>query len=424
MSFFYNRREGYVPIAVPIMPCGMGEAACLAKRAAETKADLIELRADRLYAGGRKEEIMEVLRVVHENAGGIPVIFTVRTSSEGGLAEISGEEYTSLVCQAAGSGCIAFADVEYFNSCSASLAKKIRDMGVRVIMSAHSFSETPPFSKIKDILSGMKDAGADIAKCAFMPKKESDTDHVMAASAWAGKNLGIPYLVISMGASGSDSRVSCAVYGDAFTFGCLPGEASAPGQREVVQLRSELKEAGERRSRGGFLFLTGFMGAGKSSAARRLSKMLDLPVIEMDRLIEEAAGCSIPEIFRDKGEEGFREMETHLFAGLWKRERAIVSTGGGAVLREENRALMHALGTVVHLEVQPETVYKRLSGKSGNRPNLKNRMTEEGIRELMKAREPFYRDACDFSADTEGKNIAEVAEEICGLCSDNFVVAR
>lgn len=163
------------------------------------------------------------------------------------------------------------------------------------------------------------------------------------------------------------------------------------------------------------VILIGFMGSGKSSTGVALSYRLQRTVLDTDKLIEKQEGRSISEIFRKEGEAYFRERETALLREL-KKEKAkhIFSTGGGMPLREENRALLSELGTVVYLSVSPETVYERLKGDT-TRPLLQGDNPLQKIKTLLAEREELYRQAADMVIRSDGKNTTQVADEIMEL---------
>lgn len=158
------------------------------------------------------------------------------------------------------------------------------------------------------------------------------------------------------------------------------------------------------------IVLTGFMGAGKSSVGRELSRLLGMKLIDADEEIERSQNMAISEIFRLFGEERFREIETEMLRKLAKEDRVIISTGGGAVLREENMEALRKNGTVFCLVASAETVYARTK-QSDNRPLLKVDDPMSRIRELLSARMPFYEKAGTM-IDTEQKTPQQVAEEI------------
>ena len=156
------------------------------------------------------------------------------------------------------------------------------------------------------------------------------------------------------------------------------------------------------------IFLIGFMGTGKSTVASYYSKMYGTKIVEMDELLASRVGMSIKEIFAEKGEEYFRNLETEFLKGLGSQSDRIVSCGGGAVLRKENVKLMKEQGSVVWLTASAGEVLKRVKDDE-ERPLLKGRKNIEAIRELMEERYPRYEAAADIVVDTDGKS----AEEIC-----------
>lgn len=160
------------------------------------------------------------------------------------------------------------------------------------------------------------------------------------------------------------------------------------------------------------LVLIGFMGSGKTSVGVKLSYKLRMPVEDTDRLIERREGCTVSDIFREKGEACFRQLETDLLRELAESKAAkIYSVGGGTPVREENRELLKRLGTVVYLRVRPETVYERLKGDT-TRPLLQCENPLEKIRELMQARESAYESAADMILDVDGMTLEQIQESI------------
>lgn len=175
------------------------------------------------------------------------------------------------------------------------------------------------------------------------------------------------------------------------------------------------------------IYLVGYMGVGKSTVSRYLGRILDMPVIDLDRVIEEYYGKSIPEIFEEIEEEGFRALETLILTISITGNKvhydilkgAVFSCGGGITLNEVNVFAMKNSGKIVWLTASPETIYERLSNNPDaenpsfnncNRPLLK--MDIGSIREMMELRESCYRDAADLIISTEGKTPEDVAGEI------------
>lgn len=162
------------------------------------------------------------------------------------------------------------------------------------------------------------------------------------------------------------------------------------------------------------IILIGFMGAGKTTVGRVLARDRGYAFFDTDRLIEEKTGMKVSRIFAEMGEETFRSLETEILGGDWTREENwILSVGGGLPLREENRTLLKAIGTVVYLRVRPETVIDRLRGDT-SRPLLAGDHVKERVEELMAYRSPLYEKAADFAVDADGKRPKDIAKEILG----------
>ena len=161
----------------------------------------------------------------------------------------------------------------------------------------------------------------------------------------------------------------------------------------------------------GHIFLIGFMGAGKSTVAKTIRRMYGMEYLEMDRKIAEDAGMSIPDIFKEKGEEAFRRMETGLIRQLVGEKDMVVSCGGGVPMRRENVDEMRRQGTVVWLTASPETIFRRVRGRH-HRPLLEGHMNLEYISALMEERRPKYEAAADIQVSTDNRSLEEIAAEV------------
>ena len=159
------------------------------------------------------------------------------------------------------------------------------------------------------------------------------------------------------------------------------------------------------------IFLIGFMGSGKSTVAKYLSRTYKMCQIEMDAQIEKKEGRSISSIFEKEGEEYFRTLETDFLKNLPFRKAFVVSCGGGVAVKEENVREMKTKGKIVLLTAEPETIYNRVK-RSHTRPLLEGHMNVFYIKELMEKRRELYEKAADFSVKTDGKTAAEIGEEI------------
>ena len=140
------------------------------------------------------------------------------------------------------------------------------------------------------------------------------------------------------------------------------------------------------------ILLTGFMGAGKTTVGKKLAKRLGYFFIDTDREIEKEQGCSITEIFKYGGEECFRDLETDILQKLQTKQNLVIATGGGMVLRNENRSLMQSLGTRVYLKVELQELMRRLK-KDKKRPLLQKLKPEEHILEMLQQRKSIYEEA-------------------------------
>lgn len=159
------------------------------------------------------------------------------------------------------------------------------------------------------------------------------------------------------------------------------------------------------------VFLVGFMGAGKSTIAQSLCKLLEMEQVEMDAMIASKQQMSISEIFEEYGEAYFRNLESNTLIELQKKSQAIVSCGGGVVMRADNTEHMRKHGRVVLLTATPETILERVKD-SDERPILNNNMNTEFISGLLDKRREKYLAAADVVIATDGKDVIEICQEI------------
>lgn len=161
----------------------------------------------------------------------------------------------------------------------------------------------------------------------------------------------------------------------------------------------------------GHIFLTGFMGCGKSTVGRALSDITGFSLVDTDSLIEAKDGRGIPRIFKESGEGYFRRLETMVLRELQDKPAHIVSCGGGIVLREENVKIMKEIGHIVLLSATPETILSRVV-YSDKRPLLEGKKNIKDISEMMEKRLPHYQAAADFTIPVDKGNPLTIAEEI------------
>lgn len=163
----------------------------------------------------------------------------------------------------------------------------------------------------------------------------------------------------------------------------------------------------------GNIILIGFMGCGKSSIGKYMSKRRRYKLIDTDSYIEEKEGREISEIFASDGEEAFRQMETECLRELIKTtgKKLVVAVGGGLPMREVNRELLHELGTIVYLRTSIDTLEDRLKGDS-KRPLLQGGELREKIENLFVQRENTYLELADIIVDTDDCSYAEIFNRI------------
>jgi len=166
------------------------------------------------------------------------------------------------------------------------------------------------------------------------------------------------------------------------------------------------------------IVLIGFMGTGKTEVGRILSQRLGYDLLDADSIIEQEQGISITEIFQRHGEPYFRDVEADVIRRLSEKDRVIISTGGGVVLRQENMENLRKKGILVCLTASPETILKR-TGNDSSRPLLQVEDPLKKIKELLEFRRPYYERA-DLMIDTDGKSPLEVAEEIIERIKDSI----
>jgi len=157
--------------------------------------------------------------------------------------------------------------------------------------------------------------------------------------------------------------------------------------------------------------LVGPMGAGKSTIGRMLAKELGYRFLDSDRIIEERCGANIPWIFDVEGESGFRERETAMLKELSEEPGTVLATGGGAVMRSENHALLKSDAIVVYLRASIDQQIER-TRKDRNRPLLQNDNPEAVLRKLFALRDPIYTELADIVMHTDRKSPRLVVRQL------------
>jgi shikimate kinase len=159
------------------------------------------------------------------------------------------------------------------------------------------------------------------------------------------------------------------------------------------------------------IILIGFMGCGKSSIGRRLAGRLGHEFHDSDDLITARAGKSITDIFKDEGEASFRDRETMELRELIDSQGIVLATGGGAIIREENREILRRIGLVVWLHSDPETLFER-SSRSRKRPLLEVENPRSAFNALLESRLPVYEAAADCKVEVSGLSHDQTVEAL------------
>ena len=159
------------------------------------------------------------------------------------------------------------------------------------------------------------------------------------------------------------------------------------------------------------LILIGPMGAGKSTIGRLLAAELSRPFYDSDHEIQSRCGADIPWIFDVEGESGFRDRESAMISELVDYDKVVIATGGGAVLREENRQRIREGATVIYLFTTVEQQLKR-TAKDRNRPLLQRGDREQLLRDMFALRDPLYRATADLVIRTDRRGPRSVVNDI------------
>lgn len=163
------------------------------------------------------------------------------------------------------------------------------------------------------------------------------------------------------------------------------------------------------------LFLTGYRGTGKSAVGSIVAQRLGRSLVDLDDLVEKNAGSSIREIFAERNEAGFRELESEALFALTDPSPLVVSLGGGAILRESNRRWIAENGFCVWLDADAKTIAERLfadESTESRRPALTDLDALAEISTVLDQRRPLYEAAADLRIWTAGRSIEQVADEL------------
>lgn len=230
--------EGMPKICVPLTGTSKTQVCREAEAAKEAGADLVEWRAD-FYEGLKdQDQVIAAAKELSQVLGEVPLLFTVRTEKEGGNSSMETEEYQELLKAVTASGAVDLFDVEALEEEEEkkTLIREIQERGGKVIASSHDFEKTDDWESLLERFSRLDKSGADILKMAVMPRSFEDVTRLMQVTNEETQRTEKPLIAMSMGNTGSISRIAGENFGSALTFATV-GKASAPGQFPIKELR-------------------------------------------------------------------------------------------------------------------------------------------------------------------------------------------
>jgi shikimate kinase len=180
---------------------------------------------------------------------------------------------------------------------------------------------------------------------------------------------------------------------------------------QTVQEQAQLEDG--RKLHSGNLILVGMMGSGKTTMGKTLARHLDKTFVDSDEEIQKRTGVTIPHIFDVEGEAGFRQRETAVICELVGRENMVLATGGGAVLAQQNRAMLKQNGIVVYLRASVHDLWQR-TRHDRNRPLLQTEDPRSKLNELFQQRDPLYREVADIVIQSGKQSVHSLMLHLAG----------
>lgn len=235
--------EGIPKICVPIVGITKEDILAEAKALENVPVDVVEWRVDWFEGVFDLNKVKEVAKDLREQLKDTPILFTFRTSKEGGEKAIEADAYATLNKEVAATGLVDLIDVELFtgDDIVRDIIESAHKYDVKVVSSNHDFHKTPAKEEIVSRLCKMQELGADIPKIAVMPQSKRDVlELLLATNEMVEEHADRPIITMSMAGTGVISRLSGEVFGSALTFGAAK-KASAPGQMAVKDLNTILE---------------------------------------------------------------------------------------------------------------------------------------------------------------------------------------
>lgn len=417
--------SGRTKVIVSITGRTVAELVQQSKALSGHEFDVVEWRADFFEAVGDTEAVLCAGRQIVDLVGERPVLFTFRTTQEGGARPIEPADYCALNLAVIDAGLVEAVDVEHSlpHQFGEAVRMAAQARGVAVVGSFHDFNSTPCADAIATLLVAMARRGFDIVKVAVMPHDQGDVLALMEATLRVSTACSTPVLTVSMADLGAVSRVAAPFFGSCATFAAV-GRPSAPGQIPVERLRPMLDllqcrtQPGDSVSQGtsiqgaadlGAIALIGLSGAGKSTIGPLLAQRLGVPHHDVDRVIEQRQGRTIRQIFDLHGEPYFRALERDLTVELLGSP-GVVSLGGGAPMTADVAAAL-ATHPVVWLQVEPASAARRVKADD-SRPLLCGSDAEDQLDRMLNERGPTYAGLASLVVDTDLEAPAAIVEAI------------
>ena len=405
-------------MCIPLISANTDELFDDYQKAIAYHPDFIEWRRDAISESIDDIAILQTLRRISPNTG---LIYTYRCAYEGGITPSEDQTRLKILKTVFSSGLCDYIDTESSNS-KAYLSEILRaknNSQTGLILSYHHFQKTPDSQELKALLKKINNQSPDVIKIALTAVHIDDIRRAASVILPFNNITNKPIVFVMMQKEGSVVRAVPEIFGGSISF-AAPGKASAPGQLSPSQINAIRHMLYLKKGTGQLsaftdiqknIALVGYMGAGKTSVAHQLSQMTGMSFVDTDKRIESLAGKTIPEIFEQDGEAAFRLLEHIVLRDILKAEGQIIATGGGIVLREDNRELLRSKAFTVHLTASPEVIAKRVAGDT-NRPllaNAENLLTI--IQTMLAERGPFYS-GYSLTVNTNAMSVGEAAKTI------------
>ncbi|NJP40796.1 type I 3-dehydroquinate dehydratase [Oscillospiraceae bacterium HV4-5-C5C] len=385
-------------------------------------ADCLEWRLDHFDRAFLPEACQQA-RLLISQLSPLPLIITYRTDGNPGLRQrlATAAAYSAFILDHVLPLKPSWVDIEYSwgPDTAAVLLSACHQKGSSVILSYHDFDRTPAAAELDKQFQQMTELPADITKIVTTAASESDYRRLLMAGQQAVRlHPSRACIFMAMGEAARVSRFLAASCGSAAVFASLVTE-SAAGQPQVGLMRSYLdfREPAAADPEAcvtpvpSRIYLTGFMGSGKSTLGALLAELLGYQFTDTDDLVCQLAGQTIPQIFSQAGETAFRMLEQQALQETGRQAEQVIATGGGIVLNPANRRFMRQHGCVIHIDITAAEVYRRIRGDQ-NRPILAQLQTPAEIEQLLQARQTAYLSDCDFTVQADDRSVSHRAWEV------------